>query len=146
MLLGSISTRKYVELLLESFGERLCFPAEFVGRGDMSRGGLMLRCAAEGRELTYTSVVGAVRRGRKPPLLEPLSWKGSPYEFREQIRESLDESSSRSRRRPRPRNLSQIEDESAEKGMRTERPSAAIGDPFGSVRCASANPLTAIRA
>src|SRR5262245_18497617 len=132
VLLGSISTRKYVELLLESFGERLCFPAEFVGRGDMSRGGLMLRCAAEGRELTYTSVVGAVRRGRKPPRLEPRSWKGSPYESREQIRESLDESSSRSRRRFRPRSLSQIEDE-AEKRARgvngvqplTETPSVA---------------------
>src|SRR5262245_42549903 len=75
----------------------------------MSRGGLMVRCVAEGRELTYMSVVGAVRRGRKPPRLEPRSWKGSPYEFREQIPESLDESSSRSHRRPRPRNLSQIE-------------------------------------
>src|SRR4051812_23584820 len=40
VLLGSIATGKYVDLLLENFGERLLFPADFVGRGDMSRGGL----------------------------------------------------------------------------------------------------------
>ena len=43
VLLGSIATGKYVDTLLEIFGERLLFPAEFVGRGDMSRGGLLLR-------------------------------------------------------------------------------------------------------
>ena len=48
VLLGSIATGKYVEILLTTFGDRLRFPAEFVGRGDMSRGGLMLRCAADG--------------------------------------------------------------------------------------------------
>src|SRR5687768_15004397 len=44
VLLGSIATAKYMEPLLEIFGERLLFPADFAGRGDMSRGGLMLRC------------------------------------------------------------------------------------------------------
>jgi hypothetical protein len=44
VLLGSVATPKYVEPLLAIFGERLMFPAEFAGRGDMSRGGLMLRC------------------------------------------------------------------------------------------------------
>jgi hypothetical protein len=43
VLLGSIATEKYTRPLLEVFGERLLFPAEFVGRGDMSRGGLMVR-------------------------------------------------------------------------------------------------------
>ena len=41
ILPGSIATGKYVDVLLASFGDRLRFPAEFVGRGDMSRGGLM---------------------------------------------------------------------------------------------------------
>src|SRR5262249_44124566 len=41
ILLGSIATGKYVEVLLANLGERLRFPADFVGRGDMSRGGLM---------------------------------------------------------------------------------------------------------
>lgn len=72
VLLGSVATGKYVEPLIEVFGERLLFPVEFVGRGDMSRGGLMLRCASEGRELEYAPVVGAVRRGRRPPKLPRL--------------------------------------------------------------------------
>ena len=57
VLLGSIATPKYVEPLLHVFGERLVFPAEFVGRGDMSRGGLMLRCVQSGIPLTYISVL-----------------------------------------------------------------------------------------
>jgi hypothetical protein len=71
VLLGSVATGKYVAVLLETLGERLLFPAEFVGRGDMSRGGLMLRCADEGRELTYVPAGGAVRRGKRPPKLAP---------------------------------------------------------------------------
>jgi hypothetical protein len=72
VLLGSVATGKYVEVLTESLGERLLFPVEFVGRGDMSRGGLMLRCAREGRELTYVPVAGAVRHGPRPPRLERM--------------------------------------------------------------------------
>jgi hypothetical protein len=53
ILLGSIATPKYLQPLKEVLGPRLRFPKEFVGRGDMSRGALMLRCAAEARELTY---------------------------------------------------------------------------------------------
>jgi hypothetical protein len=70
VLLGSIATPKYVEPVMEIFGSRLLFPAEFVGRGDMSRGGLMLRCAREGMELDYIPAHTAVRRGRRPPKLE----------------------------------------------------------------------------
>jgi hypothetical protein len=54
-------------VLLPVFGERLLFPPAFVGRGDMSRGGLMLRSAASGLELDYTPVAGAIRHGRRPP-------------------------------------------------------------------------------
>jgi hypothetical protein len=72
VLLGSIATPKYVEPLLGIFGERLLFPAEFVGRGDMSRGGLMLRCAREGVQLTYVPVATAIRHGAKPPKLAKL--------------------------------------------------------------------------
>ena len=63
VLLGSVATGKYVDVLLEVIGNRLLFPTEFVGRGDMSRGALLLRAAREGRELAYESVAGAVRRG-----------------------------------------------------------------------------------
>ena len=72
VLLGSVASDKYVGLLGEVFGSRLLFPAEFVGRGDMSRGGLMLRCVREGRELDYIPVAGATRRGSRPPRLLPL--------------------------------------------------------------------------
>jgi hypothetical protein len=71
VLLGSVATGKYVDILLEHFGQRLSFPADFVGRGDMSRGGLLLRCAVDRAELTYISVAGAVRKGKRPPKLEP---------------------------------------------------------------------------
>jgi len=72
VLLGSIATGKYVDALLDVFGERLLFPNEFVGRGDMSRGGLLLRSAREGRELEYIPVAGAIRRGKRPPKLDPV--------------------------------------------------------------------------
>jgi hypothetical protein len=71
ILLGSIATSKYVEILLAAFGDRLRFPAEFVGRGDMSRGGLMLRCAIDGQELSYIPVAGAIVNGQRPPKLAP---------------------------------------------------------------------------
>jgi hypothetical protein len=72
VLLGSIATGKYVDPLLDVFGERLVFPTAFVGRGDMSRGGLLLRAAQSGVELDYTPVAGAVRHGARPPKLEPI--------------------------------------------------------------------------
>jgi hypothetical protein len=72
VLLGSIASPKYVDVLLAIFGERLCFPIEFVGRGDMSRGGLLLRQVTAGVELEYAPVAGAVRRGHRPPKLPPL--------------------------------------------------------------------------
>jgi len=72
VLLGSIATPKYVEPLTEIFGRQLVFPSEFIGRGDMSRGGLMLRCVQAGIPLTYIPVIGATCHGRKPPKLAPL--------------------------------------------------------------------------
>jgi hypothetical protein len=72
VLLGSIASPKYVDVLLEIFGERLRFPIAFIGRGDMSRGGLMLRQVTAGEELEYAAVAGAVRHGPRPPRLAPL--------------------------------------------------------------------------
>jgi hypothetical protein len=72
VLLGSIATGKYVDTLLSVFGERLVFPEMFVGRGDMSRGGLLLRAARSGDELAYIPIAGAVRHGRRPPKLPKL--------------------------------------------------------------------------
>jgi hypothetical protein len=73
VLLGSIATGKYIDVLLELMGERLLFPREFVGRGDMSRGALLLRAARSGQELEYEPVAGAIRRGRRAPRVGPPS-------------------------------------------------------------------------
>jgi hypothetical protein len=72
VLLGSVASPKYVTVLGRIFGERLTFPIAFVGRGDMSRGGLLLRHAREGVELDYVPVLGAVLHGARPPKLPPL--------------------------------------------------------------------------
>jgi hypothetical protein len=56
ILLGSVATGKYTDTLLPILGERLLFPADFAGRGDMSRGALLLRSVAEGRELPYVPI------------------------------------------------------------------------------------------
>jgi hypothetical protein len=86
VLLGSIASGKYVEILQPIFGSRLVFPPAFVGRGDMSRGGLMLRCVLAGTELEYAPVAGAIRHGQRPPKLAPIKGilggtpEGAPYE------------------------------------------------------------------
>jgi hypothetical protein len=67
ILLGSVATGKYVDVLLDVVGERLLFPTDFVGRGDMSRGALLLRAARDGRELTYETAAGALDRLRRKP-------------------------------------------------------------------------------
>src|SRR5262249_4883517 len=70
VLLGRGATRKYVEVLRDVFGDSLCFPADFVGRGDMSRGALMLRSADARTELDYVAVSSeTVRHGPRPPRL-----------------------------------------------------------------------------
>ena len=74
VLLGSIATSKYVEALVHVLARRVCYPPSFVGRGDMSRGGLLLRASRSGVELEYAPLTnGTERRGPRPPRLEPLA-------------------------------------------------------------------------
>lgn len=56
VLLGSVATGKYIDVLLPILGDRLLFPQEFLGHGDMARGAMLLKRAAAGVELTYTPV------------------------------------------------------------------------------------------
>jgi hypothetical protein len=78
VLLGSVATGKYVDVLEPFFGGRLYFPLHFVGRGDMSRGGLMLRSSRSGIELEYSAFVSGQRpRGPRPPKLDALR-RGRP--------------------------------------------------------------------
>lgn len=72
VLLGSIATAKYRDALLDVFADRLVFPRDFVGRGDMSRGGLLLRAARAGVELPYISVAGAVLKGKRAPRISDM--------------------------------------------------------------------------
>ena len=60
ILLGSIATGKYRDVLLEIFGARLFFPTDFVGRGDMSRGALLLRAVRADQELSYSPIQGTL--------------------------------------------------------------------------------------
>lgn len=71
VLLGSIATDKYVEPLRAVLGDRVRHPADFVGRGDMSRGGLLLRHAADGVELRLVALGEMPRHGVPPPKLVP---------------------------------------------------------------------------
>jgi hypothetical protein len=78
VLLGSLASRKYLEILSPIFGSRLVAPAEFIGLGDMSRGGLLLRHVRENRELNYVDgtiltqyKMNRPRTNRKPANLAP---------------------------------------------------------------------------
>lgn len=61
VLLGSIATGKYVDVLLPHLNEKLLFPAGFAGLGDMSRGSILLKSVQSGIELEYLSISGAQR-------------------------------------------------------------------------------------
>ena len=77
VLLGSVASGKYVDVLQPMLGDRLCYPTAFIGRGDMSRGGLLLRSVDSGEELEYQALTPGVRpRGSRPPKLIPLTRKG----------------------------------------------------------------------
>jgi len=81
VLLGSVATGKYVDVLAAALGRRLNYPPTFIGRGDMSRGGVLLRSAADGVELEYAVLdAAAPRRGPRPAKLErrrtPISGGG----------------------------------------------------------------------
>jgi hypothetical protein len=74
VLLGSVASGKYVDILLPIFGERLRFPAMFAGLGDMSRGGLLLRAARANRELEYASLSAPRRKGDHNPVQLARDW------------------------------------------------------------------------
>jgi hypothetical protein len=82
VLLGSVASPKYVDILTRIFGARLQFPIAFVGRGDMSRGGLLLRHAADGVELDYVPVIGATLHGTRPAKLPPLHGRRADLQVR----------------------------------------------------------------
>ncbi|HYH07759.1 MAG TPA: hypothetical protein VEK11_11950 [Thermoanaerobaculia bacterium] len=56
ILLGSVATGKYVDVLRPILDPWLRFPKVFAGLGDMARGGLMLRAVRADKELEYTTL------------------------------------------------------------------------------------------
>jgi hypothetical protein len=74
VLLGSVASGKYVDILWPVLGERLVFPAMFAGLGDMSRGGLLLRAARANRELEYTSLAAPRHKDRNDPVELAREW------------------------------------------------------------------------
>jgi hypothetical protein len=70
ILLGSIASGKYLDLVQQVFADQLRVPAEFIGLGDMSRGALLLQCVKERRELNYISVATVSNRRPLPATLE----------------------------------------------------------------------------
>jgi hypothetical protein len=69
VFLGSIATDRYVATLEAVLGDRLHFPPDFVGRGDMSRGAMLLRAARAGVEIDVAPLAGAARHGPRAPGL-----------------------------------------------------------------------------
>jgi hypothetical protein len=79
VLLGSLSTRKYLEILTPAFGSRLVVPEEFIGLGDMSRGGLLLRCVRNNQQLRYIDAACAaatIAKGLRLPASSAVKSRG----------------------------------------------------------------------
>jgi hypothetical protein len=74
VLLGSVASGKYVDILWPIFGSRLRFPSAFAGLGDMARGGLMLRAARANKELTYTTLDAPRHRTGSGTGKMPTTW------------------------------------------------------------------------
>jgi hypothetical protein len=68
VLLGSVSTGKYTDLLAPIFGDRLLFPREVLHIGQLARGALFLRHARDREELDYMPVSEIVRAGRRTSI------------------------------------------------------------------------------
>lgn len=74
VLLGSVATGKYVDVLLPVFGERLLFPGIFAGLGDMSRGGLLLRAVRANQELDYVPLSSPRSKVSHDPVTLAREW------------------------------------------------------------------------
>ncbi|MGZ8829795.1 MAG: hypothetical protein ACXW2Q_05385 [Thermoanaerobaculia bacterium] len=74
VLLGSVASGKYIDILWPIFGDRLVFPAMFAGLGDMSRGGLLLRAARANRELEYTRLDAPRHKSNNDPVQQARDW------------------------------------------------------------------------
>jgi hypothetical protein len=82
VLLGSLASGKYIDILLPCLGGRLHFPCAFAGTGDMQRGSMMLTAARTGTELDYAPLLGTVRRPPPPAAPGSLATAATPGSHR----------------------------------------------------------------
>jgi hypothetical protein len=82
VLLGSLATGKYLDILMPVFENRLRVPEEFIGRGDMSRGGLLLRCVRDKQQLNYIDAA-SLSAARRQNRLKAVRDGSSPAALRE---------------------------------------------------------------
>ena len=54
VFLGSLATRKYLDVLVPLLGSKLHYPTVFLGCGDMRRGSLLLKATEADAELDYS--------------------------------------------------------------------------------------------
>jgi hypothetical protein len=71
VLLGSVGTGKYTDLLAPIFGDRLLFPRDVLHIGQLARGALFLQRARDRQELEYIPVSGIIRAGRRASIKRP---------------------------------------------------------------------------
>ena len=92
VLLGSVATAKYLEPIAEVLGDRLFFPRDFIGRGDMSRGALLLQRVDANHELDYVPFASdVVRRGpRAPGVAAPRGSRRATTDPRDATPDELD--------------------------------------------------------
>ena len=92
VLLGSVATAKYLEPIADVLGDRLFFPREFIGRGDMSRGALLLQRVDADHELDYMPFsTGVARRGpRAPGVAKPRSSRRTTMDPRDATADEID--------------------------------------------------------
>lgn len=83
VLLGSVGTGKYTDVLTPIFGRRLLFPRDVLHAGQLARGAIFLQRARERQELEYVPVADIVRTGGRASIRRdeiPLSGERAPTE------------------------------------------------------------------
>jgi hypothetical protein len=68
VLLGSVGTGKYSDVLTPIFGQQLLFPRDVLHVGQLARGAIFLQRTKELKELEYVPVADIVRRGGRATI------------------------------------------------------------------------------
>lgn len=83
VLLGSVGSGKYTDVLTPIFGRQLLFPRDVLHAGQLARGAIFLQRAKERQELDYVPVADIVRTGGRASIRRdetPLPREHAPTE------------------------------------------------------------------